>query len=325
MDAESANARRCAKRGGCYEAWYVTVGDPAARRGYWIRYTTFSPAAGAGAPAHSALWAFGFDRKDPGSNWGGKQSFPLDALESRSNPFGLRLGKAEMDPAGCAGELTCERGVARWDLKWTSRERPFPFVNPRFQGLSTVANIGAQPALTVTGTIELDGRVHRLEGAPGGQQHTWGASHALEWNWGFACGQDFWIDGVTSRVRSRLGRVLAGTAIGATVGHESFRSNGLRQVLRNPGRISAAGWTASARIGPRRLEVAVTPRAQDLIGTMYADPRGGSRYCYHTEVADLELVLSNEGREPIVIRRPAAAAFEYASESPVAGVPLVVT
>jgi len=195
-------------------------------------------------------------------------------------------------------------------------------VNPRFQGLSSVANIGAHPVLKVTGTIELGGRTHRLEGAPGGQQHTWGSSHALQWNWGFASGEDFRVDGATSRVRSRLGRILAGTALGALAGGAPFRFNGLRQVLGNPGQISPTGWKASARIGSRRLNVAVTPRVQDLIGVVYADPLGGSRYCYHTEVADLELLLTREGRAPIEIRRSAAAAFEFGSASPLAGVPV---
>jgi hypothetical protein len=70
--------------------------------------------------------------------------------------------------------------------------------------------------------------------------------------------------------------------------------------------------------------VEVTPRRSDLIGVTYADPRGGSRVCYHTEVADLELRLT-QGEEVLArIRRPAAAAFEYASESPVPGLPVLI-
>jgi hypothetical protein len=324
MDDESANARRCKDRRGTYEAWYVTVNDPSSRRGFWIRYTTLLPAVASGVEAHAALWAFAFDYDDPDLNWGAKQTFPLGALQSGLHPFHLRLGEATMEPVGCVGELRSDRGIARWQLRWQSHEPPFPFIDSRFQTLSSVANIGVRPALAVTGTIEIAGRTHRLELAPGGQQHTWGSSHALAWNWGFASGPGFWVDGATSRVRSRFGRVLTGTSVGAQVGAESFRANQFFQVLRNHGPISADGWISNTRLGDRRLNVSVKPRRQDLIGVTYADPRGGTRYCYHTEVADLALTLSRGDQTVAEIMRPAAAAFEYASETPLPGVPLVV-
>ena len=324
MDGEVANSRRCQDRPGTYEAWFVTVNDPSSRRGFWIRYTTFSPAGGSEIEAHSALWAFAFDHEDPSRNWGGKQTFPLHALNSGSRPFHLRLGEATMEVDGCSGEVRSDHGSARWRLRWESREPPFPFLDPRFQGVSSVANIGARPAIAVSGTIEVAGRTYQLDRAPGGQQHTWGTSHALGWNWGFASGPDFWIDGATSRIRSRFGSILTGTSLGAGAGSESFRFNGLLQVLRNKGPISADAWVAVAQLGERRLDVGITPRRQDLVGVTYADPRGGVRYCYHTEVADLTLKLSRRGRPVVDISRPAAAAFEYASETPLAGVPLVV-
>jgi hypothetical protein len=302
----------------------VTISDPPSGRGFWIRYTTLNPASGSNAEAHSALWAFAFDRADPAANWGGKVTFPLRALQVSSRPFRLRLQGASLDRDGCSGQIHTARGSARWELKWTSREPPFPFLRPRWQSLSSVANIGAQPALSVSGTVEVDGNIHRLEAAPGGQQHTWGTSHALAWNWGFATGHEFWIDGATSRVRSRLGRVTVGTAIGAQAGAHRFLFNGPVQVLRNRGPISPEAWTATARLGSRTLIAAIKPRREDLIGVTYTDPRGGARFCYHTEVADLEMRLI-DGREKVAeIMRPASAAFEYASETPLAGVPLLL-
>jgi hypothetical protein len=321
MDADDANAARCLGRPGTYEAWYLTIADPPRRRGFWLRYTTFNPAAGVPADAHSALWAFSFDHDDPSANWGGKATFPLHALQLASRPFGIHLQSALLSRDGCSGELVTERGKAGWDLRWTSREPPFPFVNPRWQALSSVANIGAQPALTVSGTIEINGRTHRLEDAPGGQQHTWGSSHALSWNWGFASGRNFWLDGATSRVRSRFGRVLVGTAVGAQADEQRFLFNGPLQVLGNRGPISADGWMAHARIGERVLSVSVKPRPADLIGVTYMDPRGGVRYCYHTEVADLEMRLMRGNETLAQVSQPARAAFEYASELPLPDLP----
>src|ERR1700730_11654024 len=248
MNPDAANAARCQDRPGTYEAWYVTINEPTRREGFWIRYSTLNPAPGAAAEAHSALWVFAFDHYDPASNWGTKAVFPLHALRVGGRPFAIRLQGATLERTGCSGEVHTERGSARWELRWESREPPFPFLRPRWQMLSSVANIGAQPALTVSGTIEINGRVHRLEGAPSGQQHTWGSSHAWARNWGFAAGTDFWSDGANSRVRSRFGRVLVGTAIGAKSGREVFAFNGPVQVLRNRGPISPDAWTARAQL-----------------------------------------------------------------------------
>jgi len=324
MNSDAANAPRCLNRSGTYEAWYVTVADPASGRGFWLRYTTLNPASGVSTKSESALWAFAFDRNQPRANWGGKMTFPLRALQTTFRPFGLRLDGARLERDGCSGQVHTDRGSMQWDLSWESREPPFPFLRPRWQGLSSVANIGAQPALTISGTVELNGETHQLAALPGGQQHTWGSSHALAWNWGFASGADFWVDGATSRVRSRLGRVLIGTAVGAQASDQRFLFNGPVQVLRNHGPISPNGWEAEARLGDRILRVTITPRREDLIGVTYSDPRGGNRFCYHTEVADLELRMSRGAETIASITRPASAAFEYASDIPLAGVPLRV-
>ena len=170
MDSDRANAARCHDRTGTYEAWYVTVVEPARRLGYWIRYTTFNPAPGIDADAHSALWAFRFDHDNPGANWGAKASFPLGALQVQSRPFALRLDDALLADNGCSGEIDTERGRMTWNLRWDSREHPFPFMRRPWHLLSSVANIGVQPAIRVSGTIELNGKAVHLEHAPGGPE-----------------------------------------------------------------------------------------------------------------------------------------------------------
>jgi hypothetical protein len=324
MEMDQANAWRCHGRAGTYEAWYVTFSEPKRRLGYWIRYTTFHPAPGVQAEAHSALWAFRFDHDDPSKNWGAKATFPLDALQVQRRPFVLRLDDALLVHNGCSGEFETDRGKVSWDLRWDSREGPFPFVRPPWHVLSSVANIGVQPAIKVSGTIEVNGATAHLEHVPGGQQHTWGSSYALEQNWGFASGEDFWVDGATSRVRSRLGRELVATTLGAHAREHRFMFNGLVQALSTRGPISIDSWAAEANVGPRHLHVEIRPRRSDLIGVTYPDPRSGSRVCYHTEVADLELRLTRHDEILARVRRPAAASFEYLSESPVSGLPVLI-
>ena len=111
---------------------------------------------------------------------------------------------------------------------------------------------------------------------------------------------------------SRLGRVLAGTALGAAVSGEQWRLNGPLGVLRSPGVIDSEGW----RVDLGRVRLAILPRREDLVGVTYDDPTVGKRFCYHTEIADLELSLGDQ-----TIRREAAAAFEYASTAPLPDLP----
>jgi hypothetical protein len=323
MDVEAANAARLRGRTGAYEAWYVTVSDPAKRQGFWIRYTSFSPASGLEVEAHSALWGFYFDHENPSANWGAKATFPLASLQVKSRPFVLRLDDALLVRNGCSGEVESERGKMSWDLRWDSREHPFPFLRPPWHLISSVANIGVQPAIKVSGRIEVNGKAVYLEHAPGGQHHTWGSQQALKWNWGFASGDDFWVAGATSRVRSRLGAELVGTPVGMHARQQRFLFNTPVHVLGTRGPIAEESWTAQAKLGPRQLHVAVTPRRSDLIGVTLPDPRGGSRVVYHTEVADLELRLTQDDEVLARVRRPASAAFEYGSESPVAELPVL--
>ena len=116
MESEAANAARCQGRAGSYEAWYLTLSEPAQRRGYWIRYTTFNPAPGVQAEAHSALWGFRFNHEDPSLNWGAKATFPLTAMKIQRRPFAVRLGDALLVRNGCTGEILSERGRMSWDL-----------------------------------------------------------------------------------------------------------------------------------------------------------------------------------------------------------------
>lgn len=237
---------------------------------------------------------------------------PLSALVVQ-DPFSIRLDEAELTLDGCRGRA----GDISWDLGWTSADddASFPFPKPPWQRFSMVANHGVRLRLQVSGTIEVGGERHLLQMEPGGQQHTWGRSHAFTWNWGYASGDWGWVDGATSRVPSRLGRTLAGTALGASLQGQELRINSMLGLLRHPGSISSEGWRAD--VGGASL--AIVPRRQDLLGVTYDDPTGDRRVCYHTEVADLELSLGGH-----TFRRPAAAAFEFASQEALPDLPPIL-
>ena len=307
MDSTAANAPRLKPDQPGYEAWFFTVSQPDAKRGFWFRYTRMLPQPGVNLEPHSAIWAFTFDRSDPSLNTASKDVYPFSALKF-GQPFQISLGDGTLGLGGSRGRA----GETTWDLTWEPVGEPavFPFLKAPWRDLSLVGNQGAQLQLAVSGTIRVRDREHQLIGAPGGQQHTWGASHASSWNWGYASGPWGWIDGATSRVPSRFGRILAATAVGACVRGDTYRLNSLLGALRHPGQISPDEWRAD--IG--RLRLSVVARPQDLIGVTYDDPTGTRRICYHTEVADLQLTLGQQ-----IVRVEGGAAFEFASEEPLAG------
>ena len=306
MDFEAANSPRVLRRRPGYEAWFLTVNDLEKRRGFWFRYTYHL----AGAESQCALWAFSFHRDDPSLNTAAKAVLPAEEMQLRT-PFRLQVGDSHLDGTSCRGSF---KG-ASWELAWEPGAAPFPFLKPPWEPISSVGNVAAQPRLRVSGKVRLGDRTYTLKDAYGGQQHTWGATHALEWNWGYAAGPWGWMDGATSRVVSRLGRELRGTAAGALVEGDRFALNGPLKVLRNPGSISPREWLAELETRRHALRVSVRPRTEDLVGVTYQDPAGGVRYCYHTEVADLRLSLGGKA-----VVAAAAAAFEYASEKPLDGV-----
>jgi hypothetical protein len=239
----------------------------------------------------------------------------------------VRVADSTLDLRGCRGQIRGLLGRGSWDLTWTSHAEPFPIPGRRWLGLVSAANFGAQPALEVSGTLELDGERFRLERAPGGQQHTWGRRHALEWNWGFAsgfAGRGSFVDGVSTRVLGPGNANLGGTGLGLRSGERAFFVNSLPAMLRHGASVSPAGWDVAVRRGKLLAEVSVRARREDLLGVTYADPGGGTRVCYHTEVADLELTLSEGGREVAAERLEGAAAFEYASQRALPGLPPVL-
>ena len=336
MNADQANSPRTLGKAGTYEVWYVTASLPAERRGFWIRYSTFRPRPGLDLEPHCALWAFSFHHDDPSRNSAAKAVFPISAFSAASSGFDVQIGASTLDSHGCRGAFETDTGEAHWDLRWHSLAAPFAFLEGPLARVASAHNIAANPALEISGKLEVGGVEYRLDKTSGGQQHTWGSRHALEWNWGYASGfghdNGAWFDGVTTRVRSSLGRLMKGTSVGAHFREISFKQNHGLSVVRSPGAIDPNRWDLEIAKGGLILVATVRPRPEDLIGVTYQDPQGGTRVCYHSEVADLVLSIHKGTRSMSVESLPsialathlAAAAFEYASESALAGLPPVL-
>jgi hypothetical protein len=330
--AASANALRWSGQPGHYEVYYLTLTDPHSGLGVWIRYTMVAPLPDTGESATCALWLLAMD--PAAGPLGRKQTFEIEALSARPDPFELRIGEARLTDGGMAGAFA----DVEWELEWEPAPRSYDSVHPLLQRLGAAQTVLVLPHadVAVRGTIGLPGRRLELDGVHGGQAHLWGSKHARRWAW-VHCG-DFvdehgspapgtFVDAV-SAVVSRFGREIGpNTPVVARVEGRDFYSTSPLRIIRNPSQFQLTGWTFEATDGSRRLVGEASAQPGQLAGVTYHDPDGELAYCYNSETASLRLrVLERAGRAwrtVSTLTSEGRAHFEYAQRQPVDGVELL--
>src|ERR1039458_10616086 len=123
----SHNALRWDGSPGHYEAYYLTLTDPASGVGLWIRYTMLAP-RGPDATPTAALWfvAIDPDQDAARATIGRRATFPIDRLHARREPFGLRIDAATLGDDGMTGAFA----DVSWDLRWRPDDRGYAHVHP---------------------------------------------------------------------------------------------------------------------------------------------------------------------------------------------------
>jgi hypothetical protein len=277
-----------------------------------------------------SLWFLAMDPGAP-SVVGRKVSFPAEQLDSRAEPFELRVGGAVLSDR----EMRGEAGGASWDLTWEPRLPAAEHVHPllRRARLARTVLVLPHPDVEVSGRVEWDGRRLELDRARGGQAHLWGSKHAARWAWAH-CNDfegldghprpDRYLDGVSVFV-PRLGRELGPSSpvVGRFDGRD-FRSTGPVSVMRNVSRFGLTTWHLEAADGDRRLIMDVEADRDALAGVTYHDPDGDRAYCYNSETASMQVRVWDGQRLVEELRAPGRAHFEYAQREPVPGLELHV-
>lgn len=316
------NRARWRGQRGHYEAWYVTLHDPASGRGYWLRYTLHAPRRGA---PEAGLWAFSFEPLAAGGGGAAARDvYPAARLQVSDAPGGLelRLGPGALDARGARGEA----GPVRWELAFTHAAGRSAHVHPALYALGLAGTCATSPALQlrVSGTIEVAGVAHHLRDAPGEQGHVWGRRHAWSWAWAhaqsFAGDEAAAFDGVSARVRA-LGRVLApGTPLHLHWPGRELVWNEPRALWSPASAWGAGEWTFQATRGELRLSGRASAPPEAFVAVEYEDPGGRRLWCHHAEQADLELELcERRGGAWQAARRlvaPGCAALELAGPEP---------
>jgi hypothetical protein len=303
---------------GWYEVFYVTVAVGGGRS-VWLRWTLLRPCAG---EATCALWACAFDRERP--RWfAARRSLPASAWSVR-DAGGVRVGDAELNPSGCAGEVADASGrPMRWELSWRPIAEPaayFPAAVERAAGAATFP-IAAVPLARATGWIEVDGERIAVDGAPAQQSHLFGGRHANRWGWvhalGFEDDPDGFLTLIWARPQRAGGHIPAVSALLLRVDGTVHRSTGMRAVRWSD--LGGDGVLFRGRAGDARVAASVRAPVGMLTGVTYHDPDGSEVFCANTEVADLEATVTvGDQRRPV--RCVTACGFERGSRTPMTGI-----
>lgn len=283
------------KKRGFYEVYYLKVNLLRAGKAFWIRYTIHSPRQ-ASQPISASVWALVFDA-DGGNHLAFKQDFPWEACQVRRDRPRLSIKDNFIAHTGCYGRIEQEGHQMEWTLEWNPNvksHRYFP--SSLFYVLPVPKTKVVCPNMDIYlhGRVVLDGEAIEFDGEPGQQNHIWGSEHAKTWAWthcnSFVRHPLATMEAIQAQPRSGPGACLF-----------YFEQEGRRfeltrwmDLLRNRMTYTPEGASFAGQIGDRRFEGTVKVAKEDVIGVTYHDPSGEKLYCYHTELADAEVVVCHK-------------------------------
>ncbi|GAC1333521.1 MAG: hypothetical protein NVSMB17_14040 [Candidatus Dormibacteria bacterium] len=317
------------KRGrrGHYEGWFVTFNSPEDGAGYWLRYSLVAPTDPAREPC-AQVWFMRTDASAAVRNRALRSTFDIGELAATASPFQVEIAGNGLQAGGCHGRLADSHGEVSWALRFESLLPGFT-PTPEWGARLATCFQEPQPLLRVNGEIIEGGHKRAIEGWLGTQAHVFGVRHSDRWHWAeskhLEAGRSF--TGVAAWPRFPPRTVTSLALLGAGV---NFCRTGALEVFRPHTSHSPAGWSFDAEFARERLVGTVTPRPEDLLGITYHDPSGRPVYCYHSELADIELryyrrqTRHSAWRLEEELRSGGSAAFEYGSVEPLPGVPLLL-
>jgi hypothetical protein len=288
QELRSAAAPRWRGKAGRLEVWYATLSDPQTRAGLWIHCETV-------APTHGLAYAHGW------VTW-----FPADAppRTERFGPEPVRpaqrsVGAAWFDAAGARvspEELAGGRGSLAWELSWKDTAAPlWTFSRLAWEReLLPGAQVVLAPTADFTGSLTVDGTVHRVDDWRGGVAHIYGHGNAKRWGWIHAdLGGGDVLEAV-SAVSHRPGlRRLAPLAfIRLRLDGKDWPASPLPS-LRMRTTFGLRHWQMEGRVGGKATLIRVDQPPQRCVSLHYTDPDGGTAVCTNTEQADIHIEIGD--------------------------------
>lgn len=330
--SEEGNRVRWRGEPGFFEIWFLVVFDPTAPRAWWVRYTTFSPAAGQPGTPRATLWGGAFDARATTPALAGKRILPPAAYEApATGPFRVRLGEAEITNGALRGALDLGSRRLEWDLRFEPAAEEASRTPALLRRLPLPTQVShANDDVRVHGWVAVNGARVTLAGAPAVQKHIWGTRRVEELSWLYCPRFDgdpaARLEATSARVRRSTGPPPL-TTLWARIADGVVDRCGLPAVL----------WNQCERVGPtalrwrssgplHRLVATASCNPATLAGWVYRDPSGVDLYIAQSDVASCTLELETRPHPLASWRRShrlectEGAALEFHAPEPLPGI-----
>lgn len=232
-----------------------------------------------------------------------------------SHAFAERIGSGGTKEE--AGQGRGRLGV-RWRLRHGEGEPPLWHL-PRLwmyrSALPRTKLLSITPRTRISGEVEVDGQVIRLDDWPGMVGHNWGVQHAERWIWlhcaGFDDRPEDWLD-------ISLGRVRLGRWTTPWVANGVLSVDGHRLRLGGPQRVDStvveeSRLSCHVELPGDDLSVTIDVGAppERFVGWQYVDPDGGLPHdTTNCSIADLTVTVHRRGGQTTRLVATGTATYE---------------
>jgi hypothetical protein len=246
----------------------------------------------------------------------------LDAAAIGRSGLGVELGGGnELSASACGGEVEGAGRSLRWRLSFGQGAAAEELV-PRW--LSPVAWLRGsgyalpRPATTLTGAVEVDGRIVDVRGMSAGQTHYWGRSRWPAWAWA-RCSAFAEDPGASLDLLDVEGP--GGVRVPLFVFRFRGRVHRFGELPWMPlsrSRPSPPTWHFSAEDGGVAIDGVVHAAPEQMVQVSYGD----ALHCANTEIADLEVRVRTRAlfgapwRPEVTLTSKSAASLEFCGRTP---------
>jgi len=287
VNAEPLNSPRwaAADAGAFHEGWFVAVSEPKAGQGLWLRYGV---ELRAGRPT-GALWASWFDRDAPSRTFAlGEEGEPAAIGRGEA----VHLGNAWLSSAACSGAVEAGGHAIGWRLSFGGGAPPENAVPVWLSPIARLRGSGyvlPHPATTVSGAVEVDGRIAELHQVPAMQGHLWGRSRWPAWAWArcsaFAEEPDASIDLLDVQGPGSVRLPMFTFRFRGSV----HRFGELPWMPLTSSRPAPPAWHFSAQDARLAIDGAVRAELDQMVQVQYVEPERPMLHCTHTAIASMEV------------------------------------
>jgi len=283
-------------RSGHYESWFQRANHPTRPIALWIRHTLFTP-KGRPEAAEGEIWSVWFDA-EKGKPIAAKTELPRRDCSFDSKGLDVKMPGAQLKPGALAGGT----GRLKWDLTWAHAGPPSLLLPESLYagGFPKAKAVCTAPNARFSGTYQVDGESHRIDGWPGSHNHNWGSQHTDRYAWAQVCGfddaPDVFLECATAQVK--IGPVMT-PKVTLAVLHLDGRRLALNSLVRGGfahAEVDGFGWKFSTAEHGVELEVAIDAPAERFAALRYRNPPGGAKACLNSKIARCTLTVREAGQ-----------------------------